>query len=199
MKRVFLVMSLLCVAVFAGRPASADAPVAKVKLKGAEERKNPRNFSRDAMTIDEIIRLEEDEGYEDWKRQQEKAERQREAAVEEVLQARAAYEASLERARLEFIKERDARKGEQARREAERVRDFRRHMAEKRKRRQAQEEARIAYAQEQEVQRARIEARTLARLQKIYGTNRMPATVQLEREAYRYPEDRPKSPVHPTK
>ncbi len=179
--------------------AFASPAGARLKLKGAEERKNPRQFQRDALTIDEVIRMEEDEGYEAWKREEERAEREREASVAEVLRDREAYEANLEKARLEYIRERDAAKGKRAQQEAERNKAFRLHLAEKRKRRQFQEEARVAFVRQQELERSKVEARTLARLQRIYGTNRRPASIQLEREVYRYPADRPKPPSHPIK
>ncbi len=166
-----------------------------VKLKGAEKRKNARTFDRNAIPIDDLVRMEEDLGFAEWKASELRKEAAQEKLAEDYKTTRERYEASLERARLQFIEERELGKKSEKAKEIERIKDFRKHLKEKQARNRRHEEARIAFAQRSIQERDRIDASRLARLQKVYGANRMPAA--LDADMPKYPNMRQKPPGHP--
>lgn len=197
-----LITTALVLVIPAATHAASEPPKIVFKLLGqsgaTDTRKNPRNFDRDAMTIDEIIRMEEDEGYAQWKRDEARQEEIRQKAAASVTAEREAYERELEKARQEYLVVREKLKGIERKREIERRKDFYVHMARKRARREEHEKARAQFAIQAAVQRQRSEERHIARLQKVYGGDRLPASA-LEPEIPKYPDLAPKKPQHQIK
>lgn len=166
-----------------------------VKLKGAAKRKNVRQYDRNAIQIDDLVRMEDDLGFADWKAEEERKEALRAKQAEAYKLERERYEASLEAARIQFIQEREQGKKSEAAKEVERIKDFQRHLKEKQARKRSQERARATFAAESQIARERMDASRIARLQKVYGFNRMPAA--LEDDMSKYPNLRHKKPGHP--
>jgi hypothetical protein len=175
----------ICLASFAGT----------VTVKGAEKRRNVHKYDLNAVPIDDLVRMEEDVGFAEWKAQELRKEQARQKLAEEHRAKREQYEASLEKARQQYIVEREeGRKSERAK-ELERIKDFRQHLKEKRARHQQQERAQMAYARESLARREKFEATRLARLQAVYGPSRMPAAAY--QDGPKYPYLAPKKPSHP--
>jgi hypothetical protein len=152
-------------------------PAIAAQVKGAEKRKRPVRFSRDAIQIDEIVRMEDDPNYIEWKKENAREDELRDRGIDEVKQQRELAEERQEKARLEFIAEREQVQKLEAKKLTEQWDGYRKHIQEKRRLALDQEQGRREFVKQRAEEDRKVEADRQARLRKVYGPDRMPAAI----------------------
>lgn len=171
----FILMAFLGSDAYAGKTARGATPPRKTRHVKVLE-----------VDIEDLVRAEDDPNFQEYLKERAANERVDESAIEKQKAERLAYEESLEKGRLEFIKERDSTVKPNYMGD---YNDYKSYRQEQQKWRMEREKERKQQVAEREVEIRKIQVAKQERLLKAFPNQRLPASI----EEPKYPKHHDKS------